>query len=124
MKPIDQLMKYTMAAKAILANVDRLESLVNMLGTKPGAITAVHTVIEAIKQSTQIPPDVLPTLSINIYVMLVDAARTISGEKPDPEIMRKVIAELVPAVTKAAQQPQQPPQQAPQGGLIAAAQGA
>lgn len=133
MQSNDTLLKFTMAAKAVLANPDRLEALIKMAQTKPGAITAVHTVMQAIELRAKIPEQIKPILGMNIYMLIVDAAQHVMGKKADPNVMRGVVSDIVKSITSG--QPVQPqarqapqatpaaptqPQQAPMG-LIAQA---
>lgn len=120
------LMQYTMAAKAIIYNADRLRALIKLIMSKPGAITAVHTVMQSIQLKKPIPPELAPMLSVNIYIMLADAAYQVTGVKPDPAIMQGVIKDLISSVKSPAKPTSPQIKSAPpaQGGLIANAMGA
>lgn len=123
----DTLMKFTMAAKVIIYNPERAKQLITLIATQPGAITAVHTVMQAIGTKQQVPPDIAPMLGVNIYMMLVAMAQEVTGQKPDPKIMQGVMKSLVQSLNKPSDPKASPPIQSnppAQGGLIANAMGA
>ena len=125
-KTQDILNRFTMAAKAVIYNPDRAKGLLKLIETKPGAITAVHTIIQAISIKKPVPPEIAAMLSVNIYMMLGALAQDATGIEADPATMQGVMKQLV---QEAKQQPQPTSPQiksAPpaQGGLIANAMGA
>lgn len=127
----EDLMSYTLAAKAIIYDAKRMESFLPMIETRNGAIQAVQSVMAAIDMKKPIPPSVAPFLGVNIYVLMVQMAQDITGRKADKAIMQKVIFDILgnvlkshgkPAKQPMAQPTPQPPaaQPAPQPGLIGA----
>ncbi len=127
----EDLMSYTLAAKAIIYDAKRMESLLPMIETRNGAIQAVQSVMAVIDMKKPIPPSVAPFLGVNIYVLMVQMAQDITGRKADKAIMQKVIFDILgnvlkshgkPAKQPMAQPTPQPPaaQPAPQPGLIGA----
>lgn len=120
------LMQLTTAAKAIIFDANRMREFLPMMDTKSGAVQAVQTVVSVIEQKKPVPPDILPLLGVNVYMLMVDLAKDITGAQPDPEIVKGVVGEILMAMGQGAQaqppgqtpQPGQPPQgaqQAPQG---------
>ncbi len=127
----EDLMSYTLAAKAIIYDAKRMESFLPMIETRNGAIQAVQSVMAVIDMKKPIPPSVAPFLGVNIYVLMVQMAQDITGRKADKAIMQKVIFDILgnvlkshgkPAKQPMAQPTPQPPaaQPAPQPGLIGA----
>lgn len=111
------LLSFTAAAKAVLYNAQRMEGLLPMLDSPESAQQAVQTVMGAIEQKKLIPPDMAPLLAMNVYLLLVDMAQRVTGEKPDPNIVKAVIGQLMGGTASAYRKPAQPaqPPQAPQG---------
>lgn len=117
MNPQDKglLMSFTMAAKKIIYDAGRMKVFMKMLGSKEGAVQAVHTVLSAIQMHKPIPPNIEPLLGVNTYMVMVDFAQKITGHKPDPAIMTDVIKSILQSVHKASNippprpQPGQPP---------------
>ena len=127
----EDLMSYTLAAKAIIYDAKRMESFLPMIENSNGAIQAVQSVMAVIDMKKPIPPSVAPFLGVNIYVLMVQMAQDITGRKADKAIMQKVIFDILgnvlkshgkPAKQPMAQPTPQPPaaQPAPQPGLIGA----
>jgi hypothetical protein len=118
-KTKDLLTKFTLAAKTYIYDPDRFKMLLKMLGTEPGAIMAVQTVISAVEKAKPIPPSILKLLAINVYVVMVDMAQRVTKIKAAPEVMMKVIGKLMsqivstpPGQKPPVQQPGQPAQPA------------
>lgn len=129
----DLLTKFTLAAKSYIYDPDRFKMLLQMMGTEPGAVMAVQTVISAVEKAKPIPPGILKLLALNVYIVMVDMAQKVTKVKAAPEIMMKVIGKLMqqivtsppgqkppgqpgqPAQPAAPQQAQQAPQMPPQG---------
>lgn len=112
------LMQFTTAAKSIIFDAGRIQKFLPMMDTKSGAIQAVQTVLSVIEQKKPIPPDITPLLAVNVYMLMVDMAREITGMKPDPAIVKAVVGEIVATIGQQKPQaaaPAQPPQP---GGLI------
>jgi hypothetical protein len=120
----DRLMRFTIIAKAIIYDAERMKQFLQLMNTKDGAITAVKSIMGVIENKTQIPPDIAPLLGVNIYMLLVDVAQEITGGKPNPKIIKSVIAQIVNSIQpQAAPAPGAPAgpamaSAAPQGGLI------
>lgn len=115
-----RLMAYTTAAKRIIFNADRMAQFLPMLNTRDGAIKAVQTVMGVIERKKPIGPDVAPLLAVNIYMLMVDMAQEIVGQKPDLKIVKAAIAAIMqmagnmkPAQSNMQKQASQPPQQQP-----------
>ena len=106
------LSKFTLLAKDIIYNEDRMRKFMQMLGTPEGAVIAVQTVIGAIEQAKPVPPDVVKSLGVNVYLLLVDMAQEITGKKASPDIMKKVIGMIIDGISKS-HGPQQAPQNMP-----------
>jgi len=116
MTPQDQqlLTKLTLAVKKIVYEPGRFKTFLKMLGTKDGAVVAVHTVLAVLQKATQIPPQILPQLGVNTYVIMVDLAQEVTGHKADPKIvhdvMQAIMKENSAQPAPAAPQPPQAPQ--------------
>ena len=67
----DALSRYTMAAKKIIYDAGRMEQFMQMLGSKAGALQAVHAVMSIIEKNRPIPPNMAPLLGVNIYMLMV-----------------------------------------------------
>ena len=127
----DALQRYTMAAKAIIYDAQRMKEFLKMMGSPEGAVSAVHTVVVAIEQTKPIPPEIAILVAINVYVVMVDMAQQATGMKGDPGIMQAVMGMLAKGMASGPQQGDQPemqpgaqpPQQPQPGGLIASNQG-
>lgn len=89
------LTMFTTAAKVIVYDAKRMEQFLPLMETKDGAIKAVQAVISVIETKRPIPPDVVPLLSVNVYMLLVDMAREITGMEPDPAVVKGVIGQLL-----------------------------
>ncbi len=116
----DQLMRFTMAAKYIIYNADRMRGFMRMLGTKEGALQAVHTVLAIINQHRPIPPNVVPLLGINCYMLMVDVAQRSTKHKADQQILRAVIQSILTSTqaiqgAQASSAPATQPPSAPSG---------
>lgn len=118
----DRLMRFTIIAKAIIYDAGRMKQFLQLMSTKDGAITAVKSIMGVIENKTQIPPDLAPLLGVNIYMLLVDVAQEITGGKPNPAIIKSVIAKIVNSIQPTPQAGAPAPAGAqaapPQGGLI------
>lgn len=110
------LSKYSDVVKKIIYNPQRMSKFMEMLGTKEGAVTAVHTVVAAVGKLKPIPPTLIPLLGVNAYVLMVDVAKKVTDQDPDPQIMQDVVGQIM-AEGQAAQQPA--PQQGPPQGMLA-----
>ena len=108
------LMQYTTAVKAVIYDAGRMQEMLPLLDTRGGAIKAVQAVISVVEQKKPIPPGVAPLLAVNTYMLLVDMAREITGQEPDPAIVKGVTDELLATMQQSHGQPQVP-QQPPQG---------
>ena len=127
LNPADKslLSKYTTLAKKIIYNPERMKAFLKMMGSKEGAVTAVQTVLSAIDKLKPVPPQILPMLAVNCYMIMVDVAQEGTGQQADPGIMEEVVGMLLETakgmVTQA--QPQGAPP-APGGpGMLAQMQG-
>jgi len=110
----DLLAKLTVVAKKIVYNPERMRKFMSMMGTPNGAITAVQSVISVIEQKTDVPPQILPLLGRNVYMVMVDVAQAATKLQPDPGIMKAVIAKILQQVP-AAHQGMERDQPKPQG---------
>lgn len=99
----DLLAKLTIVAKKIIYNPERMKQFMQMMGTPDGAITAVQSVISVIDQKTDIPPNILPLLGINVYMVMVDVAQAATKLQPDSGIMKAVISKILQQVPSAQQ---------------------
>lgn len=110
-----RLAAYTQLAQAIIFNKDRAKALISMASSPDGVMNAVKTVIAGIEQKKPVPPDLAPLLAVNIYMVLTDLAREVSGQKPNPQAVLQTIKQLMVGFGKAyngkPKQPAQPPQQ-------------
>lgn len=111
-----ELSKFTTAAKVVIFNPDRMRAFLPMLDQQDGAIQAVQTVIGAIEQKRPVPADIAPLLGVNVYLLLVDMAKEITGDDPDPQIVKDVVVQILGQMSNAYKGTGQPTeQQAPQG---------
>lgn len=124
------LLEFTVLAKAVIYNKDRMAQLIEMMETPEGAVQAVHAVVAAIEQRKRVPANVAPLLGMNVYLLMVDSAAQITGEQPDPEIVQSVVMTLLQEFAGThAERPAGPAEEAsappagPAGGLIGAAMG-
>lgn len=92
------LMQYTTAVKAVIYDAGRMQEILPMLDTRGGAIKAVQAVIAVIEQKKPIPRGVVPLLAVNAYMLMVDLAREITEQEPDPEIVKGVTQELLATI--------------------------
>ena len=97
-----------------------------MLGSKAGALQAVHAVMSIIEKNRPIPPNMAPLLGVNIYMLMVDVAQQVTQHQPDPAIIQEVIGQIVSTIGRAQSGPQEEMQEgqpeepdAPQDGIIA-----
>ena len=112
------LMQFTTAAKSIIFDAGRMREFLPMMDTKSGAIQAVQTVVSVIEQKKPVPPDIAPLLAVNVYMLMVDLAKDITGMEPDPGIVKGVVGEILATMVQShgrQGQPAQPQQQPPQG---------
>lgn len=107
------LMQYTTAVKAVIYDAGRMKEMLPMLDTRGGAIKAVQAVLAVIEQKKPIPPGVAPLVAVNAYMLLVDMAREITGQEPDPAIVKGVTDELLATMMQSRGQPQAQPGQGP-----------
>lgn len=119
----DLLTKYSALAKHVIYDAERMRKFMGMLGTPEGAVIAVQTVLGAIEQAKPIPPEIVKSLGVNAYLIMVDMAQEITGKEASPDTMKKVIAKILDGVSKTHGQPAQPaqPEQqaaAPTGGIL------
>ena len=112
------LMQFTVAIKTIIYDAGRLKQILPMLDTKGGAINAVQSLIAVIEKKKPVPPDVAPLLAVNTYMLLVDMAREITGQEPDPGIVKGVTNELLATMQRSHAQPPAQPQQPPPQGIM------
>lgn len=120
----DNFQKYVQLAKQAIFDKQLAPQLAKMMQTTQGAVIAVKTVLGAMQQGAQVPAEIGVRLAPVIYLLIVDMLKDATNQRPDPAVMRKVMAMVTQAVTvaykKASSQTQ--PQQQPQG-IIAQAQG-
>lgn len=108
LNPADKsvLTKYTQVAKKVIYNPERMRKFLQFMGTKDGAVQAVQTVIAAIDKLKPIPPQILPMLAVNCYMIMVDVAQEATGQKADPAVMEEVVGLILQtAKGVSAQQP-------------------
>lgn len=103
--------KFTLVAKKIIYNPERMQHFMQMLGSPEGAITAVQSVIAAMEKRKPVPPEILPLLGVNIYMAMVDVAQAATDVKADPGVMKKVIAAILSKVGGSVQSQAPAPQQ-------------
>ena len=94
------LASFITAAKAVIYNTKRMQGLLPMMSTPDGAIQAVQTIVGAIEQKKPVPPDIAPLLGVNIYMLMVDMAHKVTGENPDPGIVKTVIGRILAAMNQ------------------------
>ncbi len=115
----DQLMRFTQAAKKIIYDAGRMKQFMQMMGTKEGALQAVHTVLAIIGKYRQIPENLVPLLGVNCYMLMVDVAQEATKHKADPAILRAVIQSILSSTQQNAAQPSaQSAPVAQSGGII------
>lgn len=105
------LMQFTTAVKAVIYDAKRMADMLPMLDTKAGAIQAVQAVLSAIERKKPIPPGIVPLLAVNTYMLMVDMAREITGQEPDPAIVNGVTQELLATMEQSYGQQAQTEQQ-------------
>ena len=126
----DALTRYTMVAKKIIYDAERMKQFMQMLGSKAGALQAVHAVMSIIEKNRPIPPNMAPLLGVNIYMLMVDVAQQATQHQPDPAIIQEVIGQIVSTIGQGQSEPQEEMQEgqlpgqpeepdAPQNGIIA-----
>lgn len=91
------LTKYTQVAKKIIYNPERMRSFMKMLDSKEGALQAVQTVVAAIDKLKPVPPQLMPLLGVNCYMLMVDVAQEVTGFDPDPAILQEVAGQILQA---------------------------
>jgi hypothetical protein len=123
MNPQDKvaLTKFTLVAKKIIYDPQRMKMLLQMMGSKLGALHAVHAIIAIIEKNKPIPPAIIQQLGVNAYLIMVDVAQSVTGHKADPKIVHEVMA-AIHQTTDQAPQPVQP-QQIPAQGIIGSRMG-
>ena len=114
------LTQFITAAKSIVFDAKRMSQFLPMMETKSGAIQAVQAVIAVIEQKKPVPPDIAPLLGAATYMIMVDMAKDVTGMKPDPEIVKAVVGEILSTMGQAygGQKPEQPQAQAAPAGII------
>lgn len=116
----NQLMKLTMAAKAVIYEPTRLQELLRLLATKEGAVTAAKTVVGAVESRMAVPPKLAAMLAVNAYMLLVDVAQEVTKKKPSPQVIKEVIGMIVSDLMGQAKAPAAPGAPAAQAnGLLA-----
>lgn len=85
------LQKYNLVAKKIIYDPKRMAQFMRMLGSKDGALQAVHTVLAAIDKLKPIPQEIVGLLGVNVYMLMVDVAQEVTGHPPSPKIIQEVI---------------------------------
>lgn len=112
LNPADQsvLLKYTQVAKKIIYNPERMTKFLRMMGSKEGAVTAVQTVVAAIDKLKPIPPQIIPMLAVNAYMIMVDVAQEGTGHQADPAIMEEVVSQILQTAKSMAGQAAPAPQ--------------
>jgi hypothetical protein len=120
----DQISKYTLIAKKIIYDANRMKSFLKMMDSQEGALQAVQTVMGAIEKHKPIPPQVYPYLGVNVYMLMVDIAQEVTGNKPDPAIIQQVIGNILKFAQQASKpaqpaQPQPAPAPAAPQGMLA-----
>lgn len=114
------LASFIMAAKAVIYDANRMRGLLPMMDTPEGAIQAVQTIMGAIEQRRPVPPAVAPLLGMSVYLLMVDMAHNVTGEQPDPGIVKSVIGKIMGTMAKSYRgQRQQASRTAPSGNRIA-----
>lgn len=106
-----ELSKFTTAAKVVIFNPDRMRAFLPMLDQQDGAIQAVQTVIGAIEQKRPVPAAIAPLLGVNVYLLLVDMAKEITGDNPDPQIVKDVVVQILSQMSDAYKEGSESPQQ-------------
>lgn len=112
--------KYTNAAKHVIYDPSRFKHLLGMLGTKAGAIQAVHLVMAIIEKNKPIPPAIAKQLGVNIYLLMVDVAEQVTKHQADPQIVHDVVGQLSGSIDKTHPVPATMPSQ----GIIGSQMGA
>lgn len=114
-----ELEKFTMIAKKIIYNGERMKHFAAMLGAPESAVTAVQSVISVIERRKPVPDELIPLLGVNIYMAMVDVLQEASkternpeGIKADPGVMKSVIGAILQKMKSS--QPQQPTQPQPE----------
>lgn len=103
------LASFTTAAKAVIYDTKRMQGLLPMMDTPEGAIQAVQTIVGAIEQKKPVPPDIAPFLGVNVYMLMVDMAHKVTGENPDPNIVKAVIGKIIGAMSQSYRKSTPPP---------------
>jgi hypothetical protein len=112
------LTKFSMVAKKIIYDPERMKQFMQMLGSTQGALAAVQTVMAVIEKQRPIPPEIAPYLGVNIYMIMVDVAQEVTQHKPSPEIIKGVIETIMKTVQQSHGQQQAAPAQSPPQGII------
>lgn len=94
----DTLSKFITVIKAFVYDQKRAGDILDMIETRDGAMTAVQSTIDAIETKVKIPPDAKPLVAANAYLIMVDMAMQVTGEKPDKGIMKQTMAAIVSGV--------------------------
>ncbi len=119
------LAQFMDAAKVVVYDRKYAPQFVDLIETQQGAIDAVISVVSVIEQRKPIPPQVLSSLAVSIYLMMVDVAMAATGEAPDKATMKQTISAILSSMGGGKKQAQptleQPAQPAGPQGLIGAA---
>jgi len=110
----ERLVAYTKAAQAIIYDTDRLRMLISMASSKNGMLQAVRSVISVLEQRKPIPPAIAPLLAANIFMTLVDSAKQVSGQDPEPQFVADMVKKIVIMFAKQYANKGRPQQQAEQ----------
>ena len=114
----DRLMRFTLAAKAVIYDSARMQKFLQMIETNKVAITAVQSVMGLIEQKKQIPADLAPLLAVNIYMLMVDMAQAVTGRKPSQAIVLNVIKTIMQSIKPVAQPAAPAAEPSAPGGLM------
>ena len=106
----DAMEKFVSAAKFIIYDKSRADSLLKMMATESGAIIAVHTVVAAIEQHKPVPKEIAPLLGVAIFSMLVALLKKVFGKTPPPNALKAITVKIMTGVASAGEQAQSNPQ--------------
>jgi hypothetical protein len=90
---------YTKIAQKAIYNPQRMTSLMGMLDSPEGAVQAVLSVVAGIDKLKPIPPEIMPQVAINAYMIMVDVAQEATGLKPDPKLMVEVTKQIIATIS-------------------------
>lgn len=111
------LTKFTLLAKKIMYDPDRARSIAKIMDTKDGVVQATMTVLGAVENAKQVPPNIRQHLAVNILITLLDMAEEVMDIELPQGALMGFIGKVVAEVGKGNQPDAQPeqPQQSPQG---------